>query len=135
MRRNSPDDSGGMPFDLDDFRTALRVRLGDFAEGDVGSLQVFLQALDRAVCVGIDGVIHLDLKDQVGATLQIESQMNALLQRCQQTLRRKALGMPKMPNRKTISTAIIRMVLARRFLFMRNSNPVKTSGDPPESLR
>jgi hypothetical protein len=29
-----------------------------------------------------------------------------------------------MPNRKTISTAMIRIVLARRFLlFMRNSNP------------
>ena len=113
----------------------LRIRLGDLAEGDVGSLQVVLQTLDRAVGVGIDGVIDLHLKNQVRATLQIESQVNALLQRSQQTGGVKLLGMPKMPNRKTISTAIIRMVLARRFLFMRNSNPVKTSGDPPGSLR
>jgi hypothetical protein len=35
----------------------------------------------------------------------------------------KLPGMPTMPKRKKISTAIIKTVLRRRFLFMRDCNP------------
>ena len=70
----------------------LRIGLGDFSEGDVGALEGVLQALDRTVAVGVDGVVHLHLQNQVGAALQVEAQVNALLQRSPQALSRETAG-------------------------------------------
>ena len=64
----------------------LRIGLGDFSEGDVGALEGVLQALDRTVAVGVDGVVHLHLQNQVGAALQVKAQVDALLHRSPQAL-------------------------------------------------
>ena len=45
--------------------------------------------------VGVDGVVHLHLQDQVRAALEVEPQVDALLQCGQQAGRRKALGNAK----------------------------------------
>ena len=43
-------------------------------------LQIVLQPLDRLVGVGLEGVLHLHLQNQVAAALQIEAQLDVLLE-------------------------------------------------------
>src|SRR5208283_360462 len=63
----------------------LRIGFGDFSKGDIAALERILEPLDRAVGVGVDGVVNLHLQNKVGSTLQIKSKVDATLQRGQQT--------------------------------------------------
>ncbi len=89
----------------------------------LAALQGVLQPLDRAVGVGIDGVVHLHLKNQVRAALEVKAEWMRFCSAAFRPAAVKLLGMPKMPNRKTISTAMIRIVLARRFFVHEKQQP------------
>ena len=104
----------------------LRIGLGDFAEGDVARLEGFLQPLDRAIGVGIDGVVDLHLKNQVGSALQIEPQMDALLQRCQQPLPRQAAGNAEDAEQKDDQHRNNQNCLGEKILVHEKLQPVKT---------
>ena len=70
----------------------LRIGLGDLSEGNIGLLEAFLQPLDHAIGVGVDGVVDLHLQDQVRSALQIEPEVDAALQRGQQAPAAQAAG-------------------------------------------
>ena len=51
-----------------------------------------MKALDDAFGLRIHGIIHLHLKDEVGASLEIKSQVDAVLHSGQQSLPRPIFG-------------------------------------------
>src|SRR5208283_4299309 len=56
----------------------------------IAALKGVLQPLDRAIAVGVDGVVDLHLQNEVGPTLQVKSEVDAALQRGQQTFAAQA---------------------------------------------
>ena len=79
----------------------LRIGFGDFPKCDIAALKGVLQPLNGAISVGIDGVIHLYLQNQVGATLQIEAEVDPTLQRSQQTFAAQAAWNPEDAEQKS----------------------------------
>src|SRR5581483_7464220 len=63
-----------------------RIGLGDLDVVDLLGAKIFLQALDRIIGVGIDGVVYLHLQDEVGASLEIEAEVDAVGHRAQKAL-------------------------------------------------
>src|SRR5262249_50308792 len=78
-------------FERDQLRLLLRIRLGDLGVGNVAALQVVFQTLNRAISLGVDGVIDLHLKYQVRAALEIKPEVDAALHCRQQSSGREAL--------------------------------------------
>ncbi len=59
----------------------VSIGFADIGKSDVGFLQLALQVLGGGGSLGIDRVIDHHLKDEVGAALQIEPQMDAVQHR------------------------------------------------------
>ena len=84
IERRSEVESGCTPLRTIWSGTSDRIRLGDFGVIDLVSAQVFFQPFQGAVGIPIDRIIHLHLQNEVGATFEVEPQMDVLLQGSQQ---------------------------------------------------
>src|SRR5208337_4844507 len=82
-------------FQNDVIRIVLRIRLSDIGVVDLVAAHLLLQNFDRVLRIHIDGVVHLNLENQVSAAAQIETEMNALTHGRKQSLGREALGNSK----------------------------------------
>ena len=74
--------AGGADVDAaqgDALRSRSRIELEDVAEGDVLFLQRVLEPLDGLIGFGVDGVVDLNLKDQMGSAAQVKAEMDILL--------------------------------------------------------
>ena len=66
-------------------RSVMRLRSGDGIEledvtvGDVLLLQRILEPLDGLIGFGVDRVVYLNLKDQVGSAAQVKTEVDVLL--------------------------------------------------------
>ena len=72
--------------DGDDFRTVLRIRLGDVGESDACLREILAQRLRHAIGFSIHSLIHCNLQDQVRPTLKVETKMNVLLNGAERSL-------------------------------------------------
>ena len=74
--------AGGADIDAtqgDALRIGNRIELEDVAKGDVLLLQRVLEPLDGLIGFGVDRVVYLHLKNQVGSAAQVKSEMDVLL--------------------------------------------------------
>ena len=121
--------------DLNQLRMVLRIGLEISPKATLALLSASFSRSTDAIGIGVDGVVDLHLKNQVGSALQIESEVNALCSAASKPWPVKLLGTPKIPNTNTISTATMRMVLARRFFFMMKTATLLRLGIPPWSSK
>ena len=69
----------GHPFQHNLIGIIRRIGLGNFVVIDLAGAQFFLQPIHGTIGVSVNGIVHLHLKDQVCAALQVKAQMNAIL--------------------------------------------------------
>jgi hypothetical protein len=121
--------------DHDHFGMVHRIGLGDVGVIDLVRPHVFFEARNRVVGIDVDRVVHLHLQDQVRPAAQIEAQMNAVGDRCQQPLARPILRNAEDAEQEKIRMPENDYQLPAEVLIHENQSIVVSRCSKPESLR